>query len=347
MIVEAPRADSLAHRDHFRRAARVRELGHHAVEARDRLRHGLPLARFIARAQLRAATVDEQRRRARHRPAPDALALDDRIEPERGCAVERRQPEIDRIAEILAREAELQAHGRVAHRARHRHVPREHPAREPFGARPQRRRQPALARERRNHAALRGIREQAQRTIQARLAAAVRPGDHVERSERHDQLAQRAVVGDGECGEGRHREIDGRKAGGRKTAGRIDESTNSADRRIDATAADGANADRGACRPSIGPARRANRSRGAVRVRPAILGDSREFSPFSRYARHAAARRAQCGARGTPASDVVGSAAVNAALLAAGSGARSPRSGSRASASGVVHSVRSRGRQCG
>ena len=59
--------------------------------------------------------------------------------------------------------------------------------------------QAALACERRDDAALRRLGEQTQRAIETRLAAAVRARDHVQRAERHDEIAQRAVVGDGEC----------------------------------------------------------------------------------------------------------------------------------------------------
>jgi len=49
--------------------------------------------------------------------------------------------------------------------------------------------------------ALRGFREQAQRAIQVGFAAAVGAGDQVQARHRHDQVAQRAVIGDGEGGQ--------------------------------------------------------------------------------------------------------------------------------------------------
>src|SRR5579872_3548120 len=78
-----------------------------------------------------------------------------------------------------------------------------HIAADLFRPGPKCRRQPAFSRQRSYEAALRGLGEQAQRAIEARLAAAIRPGHDIEPAERDDEIAQGAVVGDGERGEHR------------------------------------------------------------------------------------------------------------------------------------------------
>ena len=57
--------------------------GSHAVEGRQMLSQRAPFAALGSRPHQRAATIHQQRRRAQQRPAPDALALDLRVERER------------------------------------------------------------------------------------------------------------------------------------------------------------------------------------------------------------------------------------------------------------------------
>src|SRR5262249_54121364 len=59
----------------------------------------------------------------------------------------------------------------------------------------------AFRRERAHDAALRDIGQEAQRAIEARLSAAVRTGDDVQRPQGEHDIAQRAVSGNGELGE--------------------------------------------------------------------------------------------------------------------------------------------------
>ncbi len=185
MVVEAPRTDLLAYRDHFRRVARVGELRHHAVESGDWLRNGLPFAAVVTRPDRRALAVYQQRRRPQQRAAPDAFALYHRVERKRRL-LGRGQAEIHRIAKLIAGKAEPQIDRLAAARALHRLVARQHAARETLGTGPERRRQTAFARQRANHATARRLRQQAQGAIHAGLAASVRPGDDIQRAKRHN-----------------------------------------------------------------------------------------------------------------------------------------------------------------
>lgn len=94
--------------------------------------------------------------------------------------------EVHRVPELVAREAEAEAGGL---RLR--------------GARPQRRGESALAGEGGDRAAPRGVGEQPQCAVQARLAGAVRARDHVQAAQGDGQFAQGAVVLD--CQGGDHR----------------------------------------------------------------------------------------------------------------------------------------------
>jgi hypothetical protein len=61
--------------------------------------------------------------------------------------------------------------------------------------------QAALGGERLHDAALCDVRQQAHGTIKARLAAAVRPGHHIERAKSQSDVARRPIAGNGELGD--------------------------------------------------------------------------------------------------------------------------------------------------
>jgi len=67
-----------------------------------------------------------------------------------------------------------------------------------FRTRPQRRAQPAFAGQHRRDAALRGLGQQAQGTVQAGLATAVVAGHHIQLLQRQYESVQRTIVGDGQ-----------------------------------------------------------------------------------------------------------------------------------------------------
>ncbi|MNT00128.1 hypothetical protein D3C72_1345480 [compost metagenome] len=203
VVVEAPGAHLLAQREHLGRVTRVGVLGHHAGEGRDRPADGLP-ALAVTQAQRGALAVDQVRGGAQQRAAPDRLVLDLRVVREGRGRDGRRQADVDGVAEIVglgAGEAQLQRHRLAAHGALHRLLAAQHRRRKALGPGPQRGRQPALAHQRADHAAVGDVGQQPHRAVHARLAAAVGARDHREAAQRHRQLAQRTVVGNGERGE--------------------------------------------------------------------------------------------------------------------------------------------------
>jgi len=76
-----------------------------------------------------------------------------------------------------------------------------HSARQRFRTRPQRRVEAAFTRECADDSTARRVRQQPQSAIQIRLAGTVRARDDVQSPERQHDLADRAVVGDGERGQ--------------------------------------------------------------------------------------------------------------------------------------------------
>ena len=156
--------------------------------------------RAAADADVAAAPFGEQVGAAQRRPGPHRLDLDLGIvaEPRRP---RDRQAEIDRIAIVVGREAEAEADRAAAAGALHRRLAAAHRVADPLGTGPQRRGESALRRERRDRPAERDVGQQSQRPVEARLAAAVGPGDDVERAEGERHVAQRAITGDGEAGD--------------------------------------------------------------------------------------------------------------------------------------------------
>jgi hypothetical protein len=102
----------------------------------------------------------------------------------------RRQTQIDGVTVIGAGKAELHADRALASQPLDRMTPFAHRARDGFGARPERRGQSAFFGKRGDDAALRDVRQESQRTIQARFANAVRAGDNRSARERHAHVAQ-------------------------------------------------------------------------------------------------------------------------------------------------------------
>lgn len=137
VIVEAPAAHGLAQHQHLGRRPRVGRVRHRAVEGGEVVGRHVPVAVLASRAHDGTAAVDQQRRGAHRRAAPDALALDLRIVRERRTRGDR-QPEVDGVAEIVAGEAEAQAHGVLPRRALHGTFARHDRAAERLGAGPER-----------------------------------------------------------------------------------------------------------------------------------------------------------------------------------------------------------------
>ena len=201
MIVKAPVAHPLAQQQQFGRVTRIAAMGHHAVERSEvrctACRHSPASSRMRTLGPLRAAKTLA---RPSVSPVHWLSRLDLRIARE--CDEEGiRQAEIDGVAVVLAGEAELQADRRLAHGALNRLLASLHRARERFRPGPQCRMQAALGGERLDDAALRDVRQQPQRAIKARLAAAVRAGHHIERAKPEPDVAQRSIAGNGELGD--------------------------------------------------------------------------------------------------------------------------------------------------
>ncbi len=196
VVVEAPAADGLAQLEYLGTAGVVADLVEQAVVARQVLGQHLPAAP-LALAHHGAFAVHQQGCRAVAGPGPDALALDLRVEGEgrvRGC----RQAQGDGVAEVLAGEAQAQAHHLAARAALDRHLAALHAPADLFRPGPDGRLQAAVAGQRVDHPAARRLGQQAQGAVQVGLAAAVGAGDQVQPAERDHQVVDGAVVADGE-----------------------------------------------------------------------------------------------------------------------------------------------------
>src|SRR6516164_11083894 len=104
VVIEPPGPNPLTEAEHLRRALRVGELAQHAVVGPDGVRLG-PAAVAIADLDEAAKPGTQHGRRPEHRPGPDALPLDFRVERERRVRG-RRQPEVGCVPEGVAAEAE-------------------------------------------------------------------------------------------------------------------------------------------------------------------------------------------------------------------------------------------------
>lgn len=196
MVVEAPATDVLTQGDGFRHALRIADLSEQAVEQRQPVIHEIPAARMTLPHHCPTA-INQQVGAAQERPGPDRLHLDLRIQRKRRMAG-RRVAQVDGIAEFVGGEAELQSHRCLPRATLQRDLAGRDPAIDGFGAGPQRRTQPPFAGQHRRNAALCGLRQQAQRAVQAGLATAVVTGHHVQLLQRQDQPVQRTIVGDGQ-----------------------------------------------------------------------------------------------------------------------------------------------------
>jgi len=110
----------------------------------------------------------------------------------------RRVAQIDGVAEFVSGEAQLQSHRFLAWAALQGDFAGSNPTVHFFRTRPQRRAQPAFAGQHRRDAALRGLGQQAQGTVQAGLATAVVTGHHIQLLQRQYEPVQRTIVGDGQ-----------------------------------------------------------------------------------------------------------------------------------------------------
>ena len=194
-VVEAPAAHLLAQHQRFRGTLGIgaRE---HAVERWQMAFDDLPGAAFVACAHHAAPTINHGAAVVPERAVPDGFALDLRVLAEHRARHRRRQAVVDGVAEVVASEAQPQAHGFAPRAALHRMVATLDGARELLRPGPKRRLQPAFAGQSLDGVAEGGLREQAQGAMQIRLAAAVGAGDDVQPPQRHHQVAQRAVAGD-------------------------------------------------------------------------------------------------------------------------------------------------------
>ena len=175
-------------------------MGHHAVGRRQVGERLPPFALLVANAHARSIARREHVAAAQRLAGPLAFDLDLRVARERrGRGL--RQAEIDGVAVIVARKAELEADRGFPNGALHRMLAAFDRAREAFGPGPERGMKAAFAGKRLNDPALRDVRQQPQRPIEARLAAAVGAGDHVEAAERDPDVAQRPVARDGDFGD--------------------------------------------------------------------------------------------------------------------------------------------------
>ncbi|MNJ49388.1 hypothetical protein D3C77_446140 [compost metagenome] len=166
----------------------------------------------LAGAHHCALAIYQQTGRAIERTCPDAFALDLRVEGEArrnrctnagehevpaGC----RQAKAYGITEILAGKAQAQTFGLLARTTLDGHFAAAHASADTLGACPEGRFQSAFAGQRIDDAALGGFSEQAQGFVQVGLAAAVGAGDEVQPRQRQHQVIDRAVVGNGQCGQ--------------------------------------------------------------------------------------------------------------------------------------------------
>jgi hypothetical protein len=155
VIVETPRPHLLAQHQRLRRVPWVGAVRHHAVERRELGRDDRPVA-LVARPHERTPAIDEHARRTQRQAAPDTLALDLGIVPERS-EWRRRQAEIDRVAEFVAAETKAKTDGISPAASLHRLFAAPHRPRNRFRPRPQRRLKAPFTGERPDHAPLRGI----------------------------------------------------------------------------------------------------------------------------------------------------------------------------------------------
>ncbi len=209
VVIEPPGPDPLTQAEYLGRALRISELAQHAVVRPDGivLRPGAVVAPDADDA---VAPVAEQGRRPERWPVPDALPLDLRIPGERSLATAGRKAEVDGIAEIIPGEPQPQADRLGPDGALHRVT--AFPYRSPglLRAGPQRRRQATLAGQRSHGPVPCRASKQAQRPVQAGLAAAIGAGHHVQRRKRDNQPPQRPVVLNRERG---HHAPDGTRPG--------------------------------------------------------------------------------------------------------------------------------------
>ena len=108
VIVEAPVAHALAQKQEIERVARIGAMRHHAVERCQMPECLPPLASVAANAYARSVAGREHIGAAERLAGPLRLGLDFGITREHRGRL--RQPEIDRIAVIVGREAQLEAY---------------------------------------------------------------------------------------------------------------------------------------------------------------------------------------------------------------------------------------------
>jgi hypothetical protein len=137
MIVEPPVAHALAQQQQLERLARVAAMGHHAVGRRQMGERLPPFALLVANAHARSIARREHVAAAQCLAGPLAFDLDFRVARERrGRGL--RQAEIDGVAVIVTRKAELEADRGFPNGALHRMLAAFDRAREAFGAGPER-----------------------------------------------------------------------------------------------------------------------------------------------------------------------------------------------------------------
>ena len=195
-VVEPPAPDLVANRQQLGRSPGVGQLGEHALPGRDPTAQLHPLAAVAGPDQWPGA-LDEHGVRPGHGAAEDDLPLHLWVKTETGLDGYR-QAQVDQIAKpVVAGVAQSQTDRTVPAGALYRIPALSSPAQR-LGAGPQRRRQPALPRQRRDHAAGPAVGEQPERPVEAGLAGAVGAGHDVEPVQSDDDVAQGAVPRDGD-----------------------------------------------------------------------------------------------------------------------------------------------------
>ena len=164
-------------------------MGHQSVCRPQGRRDGPPLTGLGQDARARPLAPREGGGAFEARPGPSGLGLDLGVAEEQRSADDRKA-EIDRVAVIIAAEAELEADRPAAGLALHGLVAAEHGAAESLRSGPERRRHATLGGERGDDPPLRGIGEETQRPVESRFAGAIGARDDVERPELNPHVAQ-------------------------------------------------------------------------------------------------------------------------------------------------------------
>ncbi|MNZ50481.1 hypothetical protein D3C78_682690 [compost metagenome] len=196
VIVETPATNKFTQLHDFRRGAKAADLIKQAVEIRRVLGQHFPLA-TVPRTDHRAIAIHQQAGRTVHGSGPDTFSFDLGVQRKVRDVIRlrHRQSQCDRVAEVFTGKAQAQTHGRLTDAAFNLNFTITHAPGEGFRPGPEGRIQTSFTGQGIDHAALGGFRQQAQRTVQVGLAAAVGAGDQIQPAQRDHQFVDRAVIG--------------------------------------------------------------------------------------------------------------------------------------------------------